>query len=129
MLFRLTNTLILQQALLNNVLYKYLNNFCMIYLDNIIIYIKRIKENHIKKVKKILQKLEEYNLLLKLSKCKFLKKKVTFLEHVITIKEVKMNSDKMQIIMFIFLRVKDPQLSHSLVKFTETTLILKLLIH
>ena len=97
--FRLTNALALQQALLNSILYEYLDDFCMIYLDDIVIYIKGMREDHVTKVKKILKRLEDYDLLLKLLKCEFLKKKMTFLGHVITTKEIRIENGKVQTIL------------------------------
>ena len=94
MLFRLTNALALQQALLNSILYKYLDDFCMVYLNDIVIYIKETREDHVTKVKKVLKRLEDYDLLLKLLKCKFLKKKMIFLEHVITTEEIRIKNGK-----------------------------------
>ncbi len=43
MLFKLINILIFFQSLINNVLKKYLDQFCIIYLNNILIY-SEIKE-------------------------------------------------------------------------------------
>jgi hypothetical protein len=61
MLFGLINTPASQQALLNSILYKYLDDFIIIYLDNILIFSKGSREDHIEKVKKVLQKLMLYN--------------------------------------------------------------------
>jgi hypothetical protein len=61
MLFELTNAPASQQALLNSILYKYLDNFIIVYLDNILIFSKGLKEDHIEKVKKVLRKLMLYN--------------------------------------------------------------------
>ena len=57
---------------MNNALYKYLNLFIIIYLDNVLVYLTS-EEEHIKHVKLVLEKIEEYNLLLKPEKCKFYK--------------------------------------------------------
>jgi hypothetical protein len=38
LLFRLTNGLATYQRYINNILFNYFNNFCIAYLDNIIIY-------------------------------------------------------------------------------------------
>jgi hypothetical protein len=88
MSFKLINALITFQKLINKALYKYLNNFVMIYLNNILIFIKEDKEEHIKKVKKVLNKLQKYEFFLKLKKCKFYKKEVLFLEYIISTKEI-----------------------------------------
>jgi len=40
MLFKLINRLIIYQRFINNVLFNYLNDFYIIYLNNIFIYLK-----------------------------------------------------------------------------------------
>jgi hypothetical protein len=84
MLFELTNAPASQQALLNSILYKYLDDFVIVYLNNILIFSKGSREDHIKKVKKVLWKLMPYDRLLKLKKCEFFKKEVAFLDYIIT---------------------------------------------
>ena len=56
MLFELTNTLAIFQKLINYVLYDYLNEFIITYLNDILIYSEN-EENHEKHVKKVLRKL------------------------------------------------------------------------
>jgi len=50
--FRLTNGLATYQRYINDVLFNYLNDFCMAYLDNIMIYFKNELEHeeHVHKV-------------------------------------------------------------------------------
>jgi Reverse transcriptase (RNA-dependent DNA polymerase) len=56
--FRLTNIPAIYQALINNILREYLDDFIVIYLDNILIYSKNEKKytGHIIKVLKILKR-------------------------------------------------------------------------
>jgi hypothetical protein len=56
--FGLTNVPILYQSLINNILRRYLDDFIIAYLDDILIYSK-IKEKHIKHVTTILEVLEK----------------------------------------------------------------------
>src|SRR5204863_8833682 len=98
MLFRLTNMSAMFQKLINHVLYDHLNEFVIAYLDNILIF-SETKKEHEKHVKKILKKLQEKNLYLKSEKCEFHKQQVKYLEHIITIKELKMNSEKIKTIL------------------------------
>jgi Reverse transcriptase (RNA-dependent DNA polymerase) len=69
--FKLTNTPATYQALINNILREYLNNFIVTYLDNILIYSKNEKEHtgHIIKILKTLKRTE-----LKINKEKLTKK-------------------------------------------------------
>ena len=61
MLFRLTNAPILYQSLINNILRKYLDDFVIAYLDDILIYSK-IKKEYIKYVTAVLKALEKANM-------------------------------------------------------------------
>jgi hypothetical protein len=65
-----------------------------IYLNDILIFIKENREEYTEKVKKILNKLQKYKLFLKSQKCEFYKKEVLFLEYIILMKEIRMNSKK-----------------------------------
>ncbi len=80
---------------MNNVLFKYLHQFCQIYLNDIIIYSKTLKK-HKQHVWLILHQLREINLQIDINKCKFHLQKTIFLELLISIEELKMNSRKMQ---------------------------------
>ncbi len=68
--------------MINHILQKYLDDFVAIYLDDIIIYSKTFEE-HIEHVTKVLEKLREANLMIKLRKCKFFKAEISFLGHII----------------------------------------------
>ena len=72
MSFRLTNTSVTFQKLINHVLYDHLNEFVIAYLNNILIYSENEK-NHEKHVKEILKRFQEKKLYLKLKKYEFYK--------------------------------------------------------
>jgi hypothetical protein len=97
--FRLTNAPVSQQALLNNILYKYLDDFVIVYLNDILIFSKGLRKDHIKKVKKVLRKLILYDRLLKLKKCEFFKKEVAFLDYIIMTKGIRMDPEKIKAIL------------------------------
>src|SRR6266511_3649205 len=86
--FGLNNAPATFQRLMNDVLREYLRKFCLVYLDDIIIYSKTLKE-HKDHVRKVLQKLAEANLKLKPSKCEWFKEELTFVGHVINREGVK----------------------------------------
>jgi Reverse transcriptase (RNA-dependent DNA polymerase) len=56
--FELTNTPISYQSFINNIFRKYLDDFVIAYLNDILIYLKT-KEEHIKHVTAILEALEK----------------------------------------------------------------------
>jgi len=95
MLFKLTNESTFYQHYMNDVLFKYLHQFCQIYLDDIIIYSKILKK-HKQHVRLILNRLREADLQIDINKCEFHVQKTIFLELLISIEELKMNSRKMQ---------------------------------
>ena len=65
----------------------------VLYLDDIIVYSRTFVE-HLKNLKTVFDRLDSANLKLKAKKCKFFRKEVTFLGHVISEKGVKTDSSK-----------------------------------
>jgi len=59
--FRLINRLAIYQRYINNVLFNYLNKFCTVYLDDILIYLDN-KLKHQVYVKKVLKRLRNIGL-------------------------------------------------------------------
>ncbi len=110
MLFNLCNELISFQKYINNTLHKHLNKFCITYLNDILIYSNNELEHEIY-VKLILQKLQEANFQMNIIKYKFHVTQVLYLELIIIIKEIKMNSFKINIIVnwFTLINVKNVQ--------------------
>src|SRR6266498_2637323 len=80
--FRLTNALATFQRLMNYVLHDYLNDFVVVYLDDILVYSDTFDE-HINHLRKVFTKLREANLVIKLKKCKFRQRKIKFLGYTI----------------------------------------------
>ncbi|GFX51286.1 retrovirus-related Pol polyprotein from transposon 17.6 [Trichonephila clavipes] len=66
---------------------------CLIYLDDIII-VGGSFEEHLKNIKRVLQKLKEANLKLSPSKCHLFRLEVTYLEHIISAEGVRTDPDK-----------------------------------
>ncbi len=95
MLFKLINESTFYQHYMNDVLFEYLHQFCQIYLDDIIIYSKILKK-HKQHVRLILNRLQEADLQIDINKCKFHVQKIIFLELLMLIERLKMNSRKMQ---------------------------------
>src|SRR6266536_3593523 len=86
--FGLVNTLAIFQRLMNNDLRDYLRKFCLVYLDDIIIYSKSLKD-HKRHVRKVLQAIRSAGLKLKPAKCKWFKQEITFLGHKIGVNGIK----------------------------------------
>ena len=95
--FNLINDLNSFQQYINNVLWKFLNNFCQIYLDNILIY-NRIKKKHIRYIYLMLNKFREIDLQMNIKKYEFNVKKIVFLNVISSRSDLRMNSEKITII-------------------------------
>jgi len=96
MLFDLCNELILFQKYINNTFHEHLDKFCITYLNNILIYLNNELKHKIH-VKLILRKLQEADLQTNIIKCKFHVTQVLYLELIIIIEEIKMNSFKIDV--------------------------------
>jgi len=70
---------------------------CFVYLDDIIIF-GETKEEVLRNLEKILERLEEVGLKIKLSKCSFLKQEVKYLGHIVTGDGIRPNPDKLKAI-------------------------------
>ena len=96
-LFGLTNALILYQSLINDILREDFDKKIIIYLNNILIYLK-IYRQYRKDVKGILNKLSDRELRLELKKYIFYKKEVQFLGYIINIEGIQINLKKIKAI-------------------------------
>jgi hypothetical protein len=95
--FKLINAPAIFQAYINKTLKGLLNITCVAYLDNICIYSDSI-EKYTKYVREILDRLKKIRLYIKLFKCEFDKKKITFLKYVIGVHKIRINNAKIKII-------------------------------
>ncbi len=97
MLFELMNESAFFQHYINDVLFKCLHKFYQTYLNDILIYSKILKK-HRTHVKEVLNKLREADLQINIDKCKFKIQKISFLELLIFINDLRMNSWKVDVI-------------------------------
>ena len=93
--FDLINASATFQAFVNNVLKRYLDQFVIIYLNDILIYSK-IKKEHVQHVRKILQALKEADLRIKSGKSEFHVQSVQFLGFIVTSQGLRMNLKKIE---------------------------------
>ncbi len=95
--FKLTNKSIFFQQYMNDVLWDFLNDFCQVYLDDILIYSKTRKKhrNHVKLVLSWLCKAE---LQMNIQKCKFNVEETVFLEVIVSELDLHMNLSKVTVI-------------------------------
>jgi len=95
--FKLINESIFFQQYMNNVLWNFLNDFCQVYLDDILIYSKTRKK-HRNHVKLVLSRLREAELQMNIWKCKFNVEETVFLEVIVSELNLRMNLSKMTVI-------------------------------
>src|SRR5690606_21901102 len=96
--FGLTNAPATFQTYMNDTLREYLDRFCVVYLDDILIYSKTLSE-HKDHVKAVLEKLKQAGLYLKAKKCEFTTQRIEFLGYVITPEETDMDKSKVMAIL------------------------------
>jgi hypothetical protein len=86
------------QRLVNHVLNEFLGVFCVVYLDDILIFTKGSLTKHIQQVRQVLTRLREHKLLVKGEKCEFHKKEVAYLGSIISTTGFRMDPAKIQAI-------------------------------
>jgi hypothetical protein len=91
--FGLTNAPATFQAYINKALAGYLDEFCVVYLDDILIYSKTTEE-HTRHVRLVLERLRKYALYANPKKCKFYTDEVEFLGFVVSDKGVSMDQER-----------------------------------
>ena len=118
MSFRLINASATFQTYINNVLREHLNMFVIVYLDNILVYLKNEKD-HKKHIRQILNTLKKVNLRIVSEKSQFHWIEIEFLSYIITDHEIKMNLKKVRVIAkwSVLKSVKETQLFLEFVNF------------
>jgi hypothetical protein len=93
--FGLTNAPSVFMDLMNQVFHKYLDQFVVVFIDDILVYSTNHHE-HVEHLKKVLDILMEKKLFAKLRKCEFWLKKVSFLGHVISRDGIEVDPSKIE---------------------------------
>ena len=95
--FELCNALTIFQIYINKILQRLLNIFCIIYLNDILVFSKN-KVQHAKHLQLIMNKFWKHKLYVKKIKCKFFIMKMKFLKFIMNVNEVLMNFSQINII-------------------------------
>ena len=96
--FGLTNALAAFMDLMNRVFYPYLDQFVVVFIDDILEYSKDAQE-HEHHLRIVLQTLRENQSFAKLSKCDFWLKEVSFLGHIVSVEGIRVDPVKIKAIM------------------------------
>jgi hypothetical protein len=95
MSFELTNAPAHFMYLMNSVFMPELDKFVVVFIDNILIYSRSMKE-HEEHIRIVLQRLREHQLYTKFSKCEFWIKEVPFLGHVVSPEGIAVDPSKVK---------------------------------
>ena len=96
--FGLTNAPAAFMDLMHRVFQPYLDQFVVVFVDNILIY-SQSEEEHEDHLRIVLQALRDHQLYAKISKCKFWLTKVRFLGHVVSVSGVSADPEKVEAVM------------------------------
>lgn len=95
--FGLTNAPATFMTLMNDIFREFLDQFVIVYLDDILIYSKT-REEHLQHLQQVLQILRKHRLYAKLSKCEILKQKVEYLGHYISSEGISVDLRKVTVV-------------------------------
>jgi hypothetical protein len=98
MFFDLTNASITFQVYINKTFNELINDFCVMYLNDILIFFKN-KESHVQHIRKVLKLLRTNDLFANFEKCFFFKHEVDYFEFIMSEDDITMNSSRVNIIM------------------------------
>ena len=93
--FRFTNALAAFMDLMNRVFRPYVDQFVVVFIDDILVYSKDAQE-HEQHLKIVLQTLREKKLYAKHSKCDFWLKEVSFLGHIVSSDGIRVDPTKIE---------------------------------
>jgi len=94
--FGLTNALATFMRIMNDVLIPFIDDFVIVYLDDILVFSKKWEE-HLSHVKQNLDVLKKENLYVKLSKCEFGKTYLNYLGYIAGGGELKIDSCNVEV--------------------------------
>ena len=97
MSLELTNAHTIFQRLMDTCLGDLNLHWCIIYLDDIVIFSKDLA-SHLEKLESVFQKLEEVGLKLKPSKCELFQQQIAYFGHVISTQEIATGEGKIEAI-------------------------------
>nr|CAE04051.2 OSJNBb0062B06.9 [Oryza sativa Japonica Group] len=98
MSFGLTNAPAFFMNLMNKIFMEYLDQFVVVFIDDILIYSKN-EEEHAEHLRLIMEKLRDHQLFAKFSKCEFWLDRVAFLGHVISSNGVEVDPSKVEAVL------------------------------
>ena len=98
MSFKLCNAPAMFMRVMNDLFMHFLDHFVLVYLDDNLVY-SRTWDEHVCRLKKMLDVIKSENLYLKLSKCEFGKTSLIYLGHIVANGQLKIDPSKVEAIM------------------------------
>lgn len=95
--FGLTNAPTTFMDLMNRVFIPYLDQFVIVFIDNILIYSKSVVE-HKKHLRVVLERLRSNQLYAKFNKCQFWLNHISFLGHVVSAEGISVDPQKVSVV-------------------------------
>jgi len=83
--------------LMNIVFQEFLDEFVIIFIDDILVYSKSPEEHELH-LRRVMEKLREQKLFAKLSKCNFWQREMSFLGHIVSVEGVSVDPEKIEAI-------------------------------
>ena len=97
MFFDFVNAFVTFQSYVNETLKSYIDVFCVMYLNDVLIYFEN-EQQHWEHVRLMLKTLLRYRLYVKLKKCEFNKEKIIFLDFVVERNDIQMKRSRINVI-------------------------------
>ena len=82
---------------MNDILLEYIDDFCTVYLDDILVYSKDPLE-HTAYVKKVLDRLRAASLQVDINKSEFRVTRTKYLSYIVSIEEIEVDLDKVAVV-------------------------------
>ena len=98
MFFELVNVSFIWQHFINDILREKLNVFCIVYLDDILIY-SNIKKQHDEHIRWVFKQFRKIDIQANIEKCEFDVQKIKYLDLIIIIDDIRMNLEKIKAIL------------------------------
>jgi hypothetical protein len=95
--FGLTNAPSTFMILMNEVLREFIGKFCIVYLDDILVYNKTMAD-HLKNLAIVMQMLQQKKLLINMKKSSFMKTELIYLGFLFSADALRMDPDKVEVI-------------------------------
>ena len=96
--FGLTNALASFQGYMNMIFAEKLDNFVIVYLDDILIYTDDDGDGHVSAVRWVLEQLRTFSLFANLKKCQFHREEVRFLGYVVSSKGIRIEDERIEVV-------------------------------